>query len=376
MLIRRFIQDEIIDRLLHYNKAVVIYGARQVGKTTLCNGIIDELRLKTLRINADESKYIDVLSSRDAKKLSGLVGGYELLFIDEAQRIPEIGMNLKILIDQHKGLKILVTGSSSFELSQQVGEPLTGRKWTYKLFPIAQLELKNIYNTFEFQDQLEDRLIWGAYPEIWQLQGYDIRRAYMQELTDNYLYKDLFALQNIRHPEKLHKLLRLLAFQIGSEVSLSELGTQLEMTKETVARYLDFFEKTFIIVRLSAFSRNLRKEISKNHKYYFLDLGIRNSIIDNFQSLSQRNDVGQLWENFLLIERLKRNTYQEQWIRPYFWRTYTGSEIDYVEEKDNNLCGYEMKWKAKGQHAPRAWKEQYQANWKLIHKENWLDFVL
>ena len=269
MKIQRSIFPQILERLKNSNKAIIIYGPRQVGKTTLCNDIISAAGLKTFYINADEARYVDVLTSRDARKLAELVSGYELLVIDEAQRIPDIGINLKILIDAGLALKIIVTGSSSFELSNKINEPLTGRHWTYVMYPIAQTELHAHANKFELAQSLEERLVWGSYPELFSLNGAQEKAAYLRILASDYLYKDIFALQEVRNAAKIRNLLKLLAFQIGSECSLSELASALEMSKETVMRYIDLLEKTFVLFRLSGFSRNLRKEVTKTHKYYF-----------------------------------------------------------------------------------------------------------
>lgn len=377
MLIQRVIQQDITKKLQESNKAIIIYGPRQVGKTTLCKEIIQQLGYKTLAINADEQRYIDVLSSRDSRVLLELVAGYDLLFIDEAQRIPDIGINLKILIDQKPTLKIIVTGSSSFELANHVSEPLTGRAWTYTLFPIAQVELQKYHNRFELNSAIEERLLWGSYPNIFHLEGIETKTRYMQQLVSNYLYKDILIMQKIRHADKLKQLLKLLAFQIGQEVSLSELATRLEMSKETVGRYIDLLQKTFVIFSLGGFSKNLRNEVTKMNKYYFYDLGVRNALIENFQPLNSRNDVGHLWENFLIIERMKRNQYKNQFKSSYFWRIYNGSEIDYVEEGNGELNGFEIKWQQKKQRVPKTWSTEYpDATWELITKENWLDFVL
>lgn len=376
MKINRFIIDDILKKLHTTPKAIIIYGPRQVGKTTLCQEILKKLNLKTLSINADVSRHVSILSSRDDRKLRDLIAGYELLFIDEAQRIPDIGINLKILIDQHPSLKIITTGSSSFELANTINEPLTGRKWTYHLYPISILELSQDLTPFELKDQLEERLIWGAYPALFNLKG-ESRRDYLRELCADYLYKDLLSLVDIRHSSKIQDLLKLLAFQIGNEISLNELGNQLDMSKETVARYLDLLEKTFIVFSRSGFSRNLRKEVTKMKKYYFYDVGIRNGVIENFNWLSDRNDVGELLENFLMVERLKRNHYQKKMVSNYFWRTYTGVELDCVEEGGGQLRGFEFKWKSKRTKVPPTWKEAYpNASFTVIDSQNWLDFVL
>lgn len=377
MKIPRALHPVIKDRITETGKAVIIYGPRQSGKTTLAEDIINDLGCKTIYVNGDELSYVDVLSSRDGRKLAELVAGYELLFIDEAQRIPDIGINLKIIIDNHPQLKVIATGSSSFDLANSINEPLTGRKWTFQLYPISMLELQGVYNPFELRDQLEERLVWGSYPNIFNLPGHDLKTAYLRELSTDYLYKDILQLDKVRDSSKIRSLLKLLAFQVGCEVSLSELGCQLGISKDTVDRYLDLLEKSFVIFRLGGFSRNLRKEISKNSKCYFFDLGVRNALIDNFNYLSERDDVGKLWENFLVVERLKRNNYLNQQFSPYFWRTYTGAEIDFVEESGGSLHGYEFKWSEQSKpKPPKTWLEQYDnSTWQVVDRENWLEFV-
>mgnify|MGYP001580070273 FL=1 len=377
MKIWRALTSEIKEKLHQSDKIIILYGPRQVGKTTLCKDIMRESGLHTLYINANEAQYSEALSSRDAKKLTDLTVGYELLIIDEAQRVRDIGINLKILSDAHTGVKIIATGSSSFELANKISEPLTGRHWTYFLYPIAELERKHHWNDFELASTLEDRLVWGSYPETFSLAGEE-RMSYLRTLASDYLYKDILALQDVRHANKIRDLLKLLAFQIGNQVSLSELASSLEMSKETVARYIDLLEKTFVLFRLAGFSRNLRKEITKTQKYYFYDVGLRNSVIDNFKSLTDRADTGVLWKNFLFMERVKRNAYHKAHVSPYFWRTYTGAEIDYVEEEEGSLRGYEFKWgdRPKRPSAPRAWVSAYpDAAYNVINRENYLDFI-
>ena len=331
--IKRFISSPILDKLQKSDKIVIVYGARQVGKTTLAEKIIKKLKLKTLKINADEKKYHDILSSRDLNKMKSLVSGYELLFIDEAQRIENIGINLKILADGIRNLKIIVTGSSSFELANKIKEPLTGRTWTYNLYPLSFLELSDTYNEFELKELLENFLVFGSYPEIFTTENFMNKTKLLEETSTSYLYKDILELESIKKSDKIHKLLKLLSFQIGNEVSINELANKLDLNNETVSRYIDLLEKSFIIFRLSALSKNPRKEITKKDKIYFYDLGVRNILIDNLNFLSDRNDVGQLFENFLVIERMKKMKYQEKSFSGYFWRAFTGSEIDYIEEK-------------------------------------------
>lgn len=378
MFIKRALSDLVIKVLKETNKGIIIYGARQVGKTTLVNDIIKKINLKTLVINGDQSINIDIISSRDLNKLKSLVEGYELLFVDEAQRIPEIGINLKIILDNIPNLKVLVTGSSSLDLASKISEPLTGRVFKYYLYPISFLELSKIYNKTELNNYLEERLIFGSYPEIFSIINNNQKREYLQNLSDAYLYKDLIEFGNIKNSFKIRGLLKLLSFQVGSLVSLTELGAQLEMSKETVARYIDLLEKSHIIFRLSGLSRNLRKEISKMDKIYFYDLGIRNILIDNLKPLKDRNDSGQLWENFLIVERIKKRAYQKIYASHYFWRTKHGSEIDYVEERDGNLYGYEFKLGNKMVKAPPLWHKTYkdQAFFKVVNQENYLNFIL
>jgi hypothetical protein len=377
MTISRTLKSEIKKEILEGKKIVLLYGPNQVGKTTLIQNIISETSLKTLNINADQTKYNDILSSRDLRKLDSLTAGYEIIFIDEAQRIPDIGLNLKILYDNRPKLRIIATGSSSFELAQKISEPLTGRKWTYTLYPIAFIELHQHYNDFELNEQLEERLIYGSYPEIFSYVSNEEKRQYLEELSNSYLYKDILELSSIKNNHKLQDLLRLLAYQIGNEVSLTEIGQKLSLNKITVDTYIDLLEKSFVLIRLSGLSRNLRKEIIQKDKIYFTDLGIRNILIDNLKPLKERNDVGQLWENFLFIERLKKTSYTKQYMNRYFWRTYTGAEIDYVEEYDGILHGYEFKSGNKISKAPPSWKENYpNSTFTTINKSSCLNFIL
>jgi len=375
--IQRFLFSPLKEAVIAGGKVVVLYGPRQVGKTTLVEDILASLPYKTLVVNADEERFADVLSSRDRRVLLDFVHGYDLLFIDEAQRVPEIGLNLKILIDSHKDLRIIVTGSSSLDLASGIAEPLTGRKWTYHLYPISQLELSTHFNRFELQEQVEERLIWGSYPELFSLSGRTLKERYLRELSTDYLYKDVLKLVDVRNSDKIRALLRLLAFQIGSQVSFNELASQLEMSKETVTRYVDLLTKTFVIFPLSGFSKNLRKEVSKSKKIYFYDVGLRNVLIEDLRPVRERRDTGALWENFLIAERLKRNNYHEEFTSTYFWRTYTGAEIDYLEERQGKLVGFEMKYGARKPRPPKVFLTEYEnAAWQVVNEDNWLEFVL
>ena len=371
-MIPRILQAHITEQLQAGGKIVLIYGARQVGKTTLVRRVLDDLPYRSLAINADELRYADVLSSRDLRRLRGLVEGFELLFVDEAQRIPEIGVNLKLLVDHLPHLRIVVTGSSSLDLASKVQEPLTGRAWVHRLYPIAMSELAQIHNPFELDDMLEERLVYGSYPEIFALAGDAQRREYLQNLSASYLYKDVLEIGGVRHSSKLRNLVRLLAFQIGQEVSLTELGSQLQMSKDTVASYIDRLEQSFVVFRLGGFSRNLRKEVSKQDKIYFWDLGVRNVAIDNLKPLAERDDVGALWENFVIAERLKWLHYRQTLASLYFWRTYTGAEIDIVEEREGQLYTYECKWSKPRGRLPNSFLAAYPgASFEIITRESY-----
>ena len=373
----RSIQENIKEAITISNKIVILYGPRQVGKTTLIRQILKELPYKSMEINADQLKYQEVMSSRDLTKMKELIGDHEVLFIDEAQNISNIGINLKILHDSLPALKIIANGSSSFELANQLKEPLTGRTSTFLLFPIAIQELAKQLTPFEIKDQLESYLLYGMYPEVLTLTGSDKKIKHLRELASAYLYKDVLQLSNIRHSDKIVKLLKLLAFQAGSLVSLHELGKALEMSHETVNNYIDLLEKGFVVYRLSGFSRNLRKEVNKMGKIYFFDNGMRNMLIDNFNSLDFRHDKGALWENFLVSERMKKMEYQGHYLSKYFWRTYTGAELDYVEDRDGQLSGFEFKWKTEKTKPPVTWFETYpDAGYEIVHRDNFLPFVL
>ncbi len=377
MILPRTLSAIIKEKLTSSNKGILLYGARQVGKTTLVQQIIGELQLKTLTINADQSRFLDILSSRDLSKIKSLVAGYDLLFLDEAQRIPDIGINLKIILDNLSPLKVIVTGSSSLDLASKISEPLTGRVWTYRLYPLSFFELRHVYNEAELDVQCEDRLIYGSYPEIFSYVSSTARREYLQNLTDSYLYKDLLDFGGLKNSSKIRDLLKLLAFQVGSQVSLSELGNALEMGKDTVGRYIDFLEKSFVLFRLKGLSRNLRKEVSKMDKIYFYDVGVRNTLIDNHKPIRDRNDAGQLWENFLIVERIKVLAYTQHSAAMYFWRTYTGAELDYVEESGGRLSGYEFKFSSSRLRPPISWTGSYKnASFSPISRQNYLDFIL
>jgi predicted AAA+ superfamily ATPase len=360
-------------------KVIVIYGARRVGKTTLLNKYvesIDKRQEQVLLVNGDDIHIREYLASQSISRLKDFVGSSTILIIDEAQYIDKIGLNLKLIVDHIPHLKIIATGSSSFELAKDVGEPLAGRKYTLKLFPLAQMEISQTEKIHESEANLESRLIYGSYPEVVIVRDNFAREKYLREMVSSYLFKDILELDGIRHSQKLIRLLQLLAFQIGKEVSFNELGKQLSMSKNTVERYIDLLEKVFIIYRRSGFSRNLRKEISKNYRIYFYDNGIRNALIGNFNPLNRRSDVGELWENYVITERMKANEYTSQVVNSYFWRTYDRKEIDLIEEKRGNLYGYEIKWQPKKIKIPSDWKNAYtNAEFDVINQQNYLNFI-
>jgi len=360
------------------NHVLIIFGPRQVGKTTLLKNFLHQTSLKYRLDSGDNIRMQQLLSSQDFDKILEYAQGYDLIAIDEAQNIPNIGIALKILVDQVPGLSVIATGSSSFDLAQSVGEPLTGRKVTLTLYPIAQLELAQMYNTYDLRAQLTDYLIFGSYPAVVTAQKREEKIGILTELVDSYLLRDILALENIKKSEILFNLVQLLAFQIGQLVSHNELATQLRIDSKTVAKYLDLLEKSFVIYKLGGFSRNLRNEISGKHKYYFLDLGVRNAIVAQFNPLEMRNDVGGLWENFVFIERLKKTAYAGFYGKRYFWRTYQGQEIDFIEQIEGILSGFEAKWSmTKKVNVPSDWEKDYpQASFDIISPANYLDYII
>jgi uncharacterized protein len=329
-------------------KVLVLFGPRQVGKTTLVHDLIPSVPMRSKYVNADELIYREALASQDRQRLGEVLGDAELLIIDEAQRVPDIGLNLKILVDNFPHAAILATGSASFDLANKISEPLTGRKLTFNLYPASYHELQGSIGVLEARDQLERWMVWGGYPTIVTTDNPVLRERLLGELVGSYLYRDLLELEGIRRADKIVALLRLLAFQIGQEVSLAELASNLAMNRQTIERYLDLLEKVFVIFKVGGFSRNLRKEVTKNSRYYFYDNGVRNSLIQNFNLLILRNDIGQLWENFLWIERRKANQNAGRLVNTYFWRTYDQKEIDCLEEHGGKLFGYEFKWQGGG----------------------------
>ena len=365
-----------LEKYVSSGKVLLLLGPRQIGKTTLANDYVKASQLKSLVVSGDSLSVQQTFGSQELATLAAAVEGYELLVIDEAQRIANIGWSLKILVDALPHLAIIATGSSSFELVGQVGEPLTGRKTTLTLFPMAELELGMQANAHERSASLPERLVYGGYPAVITTTTQAAKKELLRELLNSYLLKDILELEQVKSTKLLLDLLRLLAFQVGSEVSLSELAGQLQINVRTVARYLDLFEKSYIIFSLRGYSRNLRKEVTKKAKYYFYDLGMRNAVIENFNDIQIRNDVGQLWENYVFMERKKYREYKHQPANEFFWRTWTGQEIDLIEERAGELHGYESKWSDKSAKPPTDWQKTYPtATWKQIGPKNYHDFV-
>jgi predicted AAA+ superfamily ATPase len=363
---------------LFEGKITIVYGARRVGKTSLIERYLSKQKhLKCFSGTGDDMDLREVLGTESLTTINAVFKGYDVVFIDEAQRIPKIGQVLKLLIDANPKMIIIASGSSSFELANRIGEPLTGRQKTYTLFPMSVGELTAHFGAMSVLQNLHQYLIYGTYPEVLFLNNQLERKLYLTELRNAYLFKDILELENIRNYSKLIDLLKLIAFQIGHEVSLNELSRSLGIAKKTVERYLDLLEKAFVIIRVRAYSTNQRKEISKSSRYYFWDNGIRNSIIQNFNDLSTRADIGMLWENFCFIERLKKQHYQNIFCNTYFWRTYSQQEIDLIEERDGALFAFEFKWNPnKTPKIPKAFAELYpNATFECISPSNFLEFL-
>jgi len=374
MWIKRFYERE--GNFLKDKKVNLIYGPRRVGKTELIKLLLQSTDKKVFIGEGDDIQLRKILSSNDKNKILTVFQDYDIIFIDEAQRIKDIAWGLKILVDNLPQTKIIASGSSSFLLQTQIGEPLTGRNITNLLFPISILELKQEIGGMSIIQNLENYLIYGMYPDVLTQTNSKEKKSYLIELRNSYLLKDILELENIRNSDVMFNLLKLIAFRIGNEVSLSELGNSLGVAKQTVARYLDLLEKSFIIKKTGGFSRNLRKEIIKSNRYYFFDNGIRNALINNFNDIDNRNDIGMLWENFVIMERLKKQEYHKIFCNNYFWRTYDQKEVDFVEERDGRLFGYEFKWSNKKNKIQQEWLRTYEnASFEIINKDNFLSFI-
>lgn len=368
---QRILENRIKEKI-GSGKAIIIVGARQVGKTTLIKKLLQEKEY--LFLDADDPTIRQLLSSPNTEQIKTFLGDYKTVFIDEAQRIEGIGLSLKIITDQFKDVQLFVSGSSSFDLGNKLNEPLTGRKWEYELFPISWEEFEKKEGYIKAEQQIENRLLYGFYPEVLNNQGKE--REILKNLTSSYLYRDILAFSDIRKPEILDNLLLALALQVGSEVNYNELSQTIGVNKITIQKYIDVLEKGYIVFRLNSFSRNLRNEIKRNRKIYFYDNGIRNMIIGNFNQLKLRTDIGSLWENFLISERVKQNVYKDTLARIYFWRTKQKQEIDFVEAKNGKIYGFEFKWKAKPKtKLAKTFVNTYSAETKVIDRNNFREFV-
>lgn len=375
MEIIRLLEKTLLNRLTP-NKVQLIFGTRRVGKTFLLKQILSKTPYKSLVLQGEDIDVQQVLEQRSIANYQRLLGDTELLVIDEAQAIPEVGKVLKLIADNFEGIRVIATGSSAFDLANLSGEPLTGRAFFHELYPIAQQELLPFENALQTIQNVEDRLLFGSYPELWNLPLGAAKAEYLKDMVNSYLLKDIMVYEGIRNSSKIRDLLRLIAFQLGKEVSMDELGKQLQMSKNTVEKYLDLCTKVFILKKVEAFSRNLRKEITKSSRWYFWDVGVRNALINDFRPLVIRTDIGELWENYLISERLKVLKYTSSLAETYFWRTYDQQEIDWIEIKDGQIDAYEFKWQKKKTKIPKAFAEAYpEARFTVIHRENYLSFI-
>ena len=368
----------IIQNHCFKGKAILLLGARQVGKTTLLKMLIREHDAgDVLFLNCDEPQTVSLLTGRNMRDLKAIVGNKKLIVIDEAQKVDNIGLTIKLMVDGMADVQIIATGSSAFELRNQLNEPLTGRKFEYTMFPISTHEIEHSEGLLEAEKLLEKRLIYGSYPDI--LNNSDDARELLLMLSNSYLYKDILASANLRKPDLLDKLLKAIAFQVGSEVSYNEISQTIGSDPKTVERYIELLEKCFIVFRLHGLSRNLRGELKRTKKIYFFDNGIRNAVIQQFSPLDMRNDTGALWENFFIAERMKHNHYSRHHCNSYFWRTKEQQEIDYIEESDGRMTAFEMKWNKNKANTrfPKAFLEAYPVNETVvITPENYLEWLL
>ncbi|WP_035586665.1 ATP-binding protein [Hippea jasoniae] len=366
-----------LEKLIKKNRVLIIYGARRVGKTTLVKEFLNKTSYKYKFDTGDNILLKELFEKADLKKIKEYCEGYQLIAIDEAQYINNIGKALKIIVDYVDDIYVIATGSSSFDLINKTGEPLTGRKRTILLYPFSLSEVYGVYNRYELKERIEDFLIFGMYPEVVLAKDRQEKIEILQELVNSYLLKDILSFEKMKSSTLLLDLLRLLSFQVGQLVSLSELAVNLHVDVKTVKRYLDLLQKSFIIRKVEGFGRNLRKEISSKSKYYFIDNGIRNAVIMNFNPLNLRDDVGGLWENFIVMEKIKKATYARIPALYYFWRTYSGEEIDLVEVSDGKIHAFEMKYTPKHTKIPKSWQKYYSdAEFDVIHADNFTDFLL
>lgn len=373
-LIERSITTEI-ERLMHKGKAILIMGPRQVGKSTLLTHLLKSSE-KPLILNGDEADVREMLANTTSARLRKIIGNHKLIVIDEAQRIENIGLTIKLFTDQIREAQVIATGSSALELNSSIQEPLTGRKFEFTLFPLSFAEMATYHGLIEEKRQISHRLVFGYYPEVVNSVG--MEKKLLKLLADSYLYKDLLALGQLNKPALLEKIVRALALQIGSEVSYHELSQTVGADNQTVERYIDLLQKAYVVFVIPAYSRNVRNEIKKGKKIFFYDNGIRNAVIGDFSNIEKRSDIGMLWENYLMSERMKYSTYLEMHVKRFFWRTRQQQEIDYLEEREGKLYAYEFKWnpsaKAK---IPRTFLNAYPDSESfVVHRENYDDFLM
>jgi predicted AAA+ superfamily ATPase len=373
--IKRSLQQSV-EKSLKPNKVVMIFGARRVGKTVLMNQIVKQYDGKVLTLNGEDYDTLALLEQRSISNYRNLLDNTTLLAIDEAQHIPDIGAKLKLIVDEIQGVKVIVSGSSSFDLFNKSGEPLVGRSTPFHLAAFSQVEISQVENLLQTRQNLENRLIYGSYPDVVLMNSNDERKEYLKNIVDAYLLKDILMVDGIKNASKMKELLQLVALQVGSEVSYEELGGKLGMSKNTIGKYLDLLSKTFVIYRLGAFSRNLRKEVTKAGKWYFYDNGIRNALIGAYSSLSLRQDVGALWENYLIGERVKKNLNEIAGKELYFWRTYDEQEVDLLEVSGDTIAAFEFKWGDKIPNAPPSFSAAYpQATYQVVNRNSYLEFI-
>lgn len=371
------IYESMIPDLLKPNKVLVLLGARRVGKTQLVNKVIKSTKEEVLFLNGDDIETHNILEIQSTANYKRVLGDIKFLVIDEAQEIPNIGRKLKLMVDTIPDLKVLITGSSAFEINNQIGEPLVGRMKTISLYPISQMEFSKQENYLETKNNLEERLIFGSYPELSSLNNRDEKISYLKEIVNNHLLKDILAFEGIKKRDKIISLLQIMAFRTGSEISLESIGRDLQISKNTVEKYLDLFSKVFIIYSVSGFSRNRDNEITKMKKWYFVDNGIRNAIINSFNPINMREDIGKLWENYLNSERIKMLHYKGKHVLDYFWRTHTKQEIDRIEEVNDQLFAFEYKWGKVKAKTPTEFAKSYpNAIFEIINQDNYLDFIV
>jgi hypothetical protein len=376
---KKIIKRRLFELILKHSfkgKAIIILGPRQSGKTTLLLEIANAFNKPYIFLNCDEPDIRDILFNATSDKLKAVIGKNSVVIIDEAQRVKNIGLTIKLIVDSIENVQVIASGSSSFELSNEINEPLTGRKYEFRLLPFSTEELINEFGLLKEKRLLENRLIYGMYPDIINSEGQGLEKENLRNLSDSYLYKDIFTFNEIRRPETIFKLIESLALQVCSEVSYNELSRQVEIDKVTVQRYIDLLEKSFVIFRLRSFSRNLRNELKKSTKIYFWDNGIRNAVINDFSVLNLRQDKGKLWENFLVSERIKFNFNKNRWVKSYFWRTIQKQEIDYIEEENGKINAYEFKWNIKSKiKTPSSFQETYGSTVSAVNPENYTEFL-